>query len=83
MLDWGTGLRVGGYHSKVNMQSAQLGARGTACRRIWLRRAAAYADSARIALEQQLTASPEDAQRNVLLGLALAYPGRKAEATEA
>ncbi|MGH7581121.1 MAG: tetratricopeptide repeat protein, partial [Gemmatimonadales bacterium] len=45
-----------------------------------MRRAAAYADSARIALEQQLTAAPEDAQRNVLLGVALAYLGRKAEA---
>jgi serine/threonine-protein kinase len=47
-----------------------------------MRRAAAYADSARIALEQQLTAAPEDAQRNVLLGVALAYLGRKAEAVE-
>jgi tetratricopeptide (TPR) repeat protein len=47
-----------------------------------MRRAAAYADSARIAIEQQLTASPEDAQRNVLLGLALAYMGRKAEAIQ-
>ena len=47
-----------------------------------MRRAAAYADSARIAFEQQLTASPEDAQRNVLLGVALAYMGRKAEAVQ-
>ena len=47
-----------------------------------MRRAAAYADSARIAFEQQLTASPEDAQRNVLLGVALAYMGRKAEAIQ-
>jgi serine/threonine-protein kinase len=46
------------------------------------RRAAAYADSARIAMEQQLTATPEDAQRNVLLGVALAYLGRKVEAVE-
>jgi tetratricopeptide (TPR) repeat protein len=45
-----------------------------------MRRAAAYGDSARIAIEQQLTASPEDAQRMVLLGVALAYQGRKAEA---
>ena len=44
------------------------------------RRAAAYADSARIAFEQQLTAAPEDAQRMVLLGLALAYMGQKTEA---
>jgi tetratricopeptide (TPR) repeat protein len=41
------------------------------------RRAAAYGDSARVALEQQLTASPEDAQRHSLLGVALAYMGRK------
>jgi eukaryotic-like serine/threonine-protein kinase len=47
------------------------------------RRAAAYGDSARVAFEQQLTASPEDAQRNVFLGLALAYAGRKAEAIQA
>jgi eukaryotic-like serine/threonine-protein kinase len=45
-----------------------------------MRRAAAYADSARAAFEQQLTAAPEDAQRHVLLGLALAYTGRKAAA---
>lgn len=44
------------------------------------RRTAAYADSARIAIEQQLTASPEDAQRRMFLGLSLAYLGRKAEA---
>ena len=44
------------------------------------RRAAAYADSSRIALEQQLKASPEDAQRRVFLGLSLAYLGRKADA---
>jgi serine/threonine-protein kinase len=42
--------------------------------------AAAYADSARIALESQSRAAPDDAQRHVLLGLALAYLGRKAEA---
>jgi tetratricopeptide (TPR) repeat protein len=41
------------------------------------RRAAAYADSARAAFEQQLKATPEDAQRSVLLGVALAYLGRK------
>jgi thioredoxin-like negative regulator of GroEL len=44
------------------------------------RRAAAYADSSRIAIEQQLKASPEDAQRRVFLGLSLAYLGRKADA---
>jgi TolB-like protein/tRNA A-37 threonylcarbamoyl transferase component Bud32 len=41
------------------------------------RRAAAYGDSARSAFEQQLKATPEDAQRRVLLGVALAYLGRK------
>jgi eukaryotic-like serine/threonine-protein kinase len=41
------------------------------------RRTVAYADSAVTALEQQLQASPEDPQRNVLLGLAQAYAGRK------
>jgi serine/threonine-protein kinase len=40
----------------------------------------AYADSARAAFEAQLQASPMDAQRHVLLGVALAYLGRKAEA---
>ena len=45
-----------------------------------MRRAAAYGDSARVAFEQQLTATPEDAQRRVLLGVALAYMGRKEEA---
>jgi tetratricopeptide (TPR) repeat protein len=45
-----------------------------------MRRAAAYGDSARVAFEQQLTATPEDAQRWVLLGVALAYMGRKEEA---
>ncbi|HET7600662.1 MAG TPA: protein kinase [Gemmatimonadales bacterium] len=47
------------------------------------RRAAAYGDSARIAFEQQLTAAPQDAQRNVILGLALAYMGRKDDAIRA
>ncbi len=45
-----------------------------------LRRAAAYGDSARAAFEQQLTATPDDPQRHVLLGVGLAYVGRKAEA---
>jgi serine/threonine protein kinase/tetratricopeptide (TPR) repeat protein len=45
------------------------------------RRAAAYADSARAAFEQQLKATPEDPQRHVLLGLALAYLDRKDGAT--
>jgi serine/threonine-protein kinase len=41
------------------------------------RRAAAYGDSARIALEQQLYAAPNDPQLHALLGVALAYAGRK------
>jgi eukaryotic-like serine/threonine-protein kinase len=44
------------------------------------RLARTYADSARLAFEDQLKAAPEDAQRHVVLGLALAYLGRKAEA---
>jgi tetratricopeptide (TPR) repeat protein len=47
------------------------------------RRAAAYGDSARAAFEQQLTAAPEDAQRQSLLGVALAYMGRKDDAIRA
>jgi DNA-binding SARP family transcriptional activator/TolB-like protein len=43
-------------------------------------RMVAYADSARLALEEQTRAAPEDGQRRVLLGLALAYLGRKEEA---
>ena len=50
----------------------------------WMRgdqaRARAYADSARIALEAQLKAAPDDPQLHVLYGLALAYMGKKAEA---
>jgi tetratricopeptide (TPR) repeat protein len=44
------------------------------------RRIVAYADSARIALEEQVRAAPEDGQRRVLLGLTLAYLGRREEA---
>ena len=47
------------------------------------RRAAAYGDSARAAIEQQLTATPEDPQRNMFLGLALAFSGHKEEAIRA
>ena len=43
-------------------------------------RARAYADSARDAFEQQLQAAPDDAQRLVLLGVALAYLGQGDEA---
>ncbi len=41
--------------------------------------ARAYADSARIALEAQLRAAPNDAQRHAILGLALAYLGRPSQ----
>lgn len=40
----------------------------------------AYADSARHAIEAQLVESPDDGQRHVLLGMALAYLGRFPEA---
>jgi tetratricopeptide (TPR) repeat protein len=43
-------------------------------------RAATYADSARAAFEEQSRAAPDDGQRHALLGLALAYLGRKADA---
>jgi serine/threonine-protein kinase len=43
-------------------------------------RARAYADSARSALEAQLRATPNDAQRHVIHGLTLAMMGRSAEA---
>ena len=39
-----------------------------------------YADSARLAFEEQLRATPEDGQLHAFRGLALAYLGRKAEA---
>jgi serine/threonine-protein kinase len=44
------------------------------------RHAAAWADTARRAVEAQIRAAPGDAQRHVLRGLTLAYLGRKAEA---
>jgi tetratricopeptide (TPR) repeat protein len=43
-------------------------------------RTAVYADSARIAFAEQSRAAPEDAGVHALLGLALAYLGRKEEA---
>jgi tetratricopeptide (TPR) repeat protein len=43
-------------------------------------RMTAYADSARLALEEQIRANSEDAQRHALLGVMLAYLGRKADA---
>ena len=39
-----------------------------------------YAEEARKAIDDQLHAAPNDAQRHVFLGLALAYLGRKEEA---
>ncbi|HEY6148005.1 MAG TPA: tetratricopeptide repeat protein, partial [Thermoanaerobaculia bacterium] len=42
--------------------------------------ARAYAEQARRAFEEQLRATPDNAQRHVFLGLALAYLGRKEEA---
>jgi DNA-binding SARP family transcriptional activator/TolB-like protein len=44
------------------------------------RRAAIYADSARLTLEAQSREAPDDGQRHVILGLALAYLGHKADA---
>jgi len=50
----------------------------------WLRNNPAktrvYADSARLAIEELIRATPENAQNHVVYGLALAYLGRKAEA---
>ena len=44
------------------------------------KRARAYADSGRTAVEAQLAESPDDPQLHVLLGVALAHLGRRAEA---
>ena len=41
------------------------------------RRTRAYADTARVAFEAQIAAAPSDAQARVLLGVALAYLGRR------
>ena len=46
-------------------------------------KARAYADTAYVAMTQQLRESPNDAQRRVVSGLMLAYMGRKAEAIDA
>ncbi len=45
-------------------------------------RAQIFADSARIAFEQQIRESPENDQRHLFRGLSLAYLGRKAEAIQ-
>jgi eukaryotic-like serine/threonine-protein kinase len=45
--------------------------------------ARAYGDSAAVAFQAQLKATPNDAQRHVLLGLALAYAGRMSDAVKA
>jgi tetratricopeptide (TPR) repeat protein len=41
----------------------------------------AYADSARVAFEEQLKVNPNDSQLHALYGVALAYLGRREEAT--
>ena len=41
-----------------------------------------YADTARLAFQEQLRAAPQDPQRHAYRGLALAYLGRKAEAIQ-
>ena len=50
----------------------------------WLRKdpekAKVYADSAQLAIAEQLRGTPDDGQRHVIRGLALAYLGQKAEA---
>ena len=43
-------------------------------------RARVYADSARLAFEERIRNTPDDAQSHIFRGLALAYLGRKAEA---
>ena len=52
----------------------------------WLRKdpakARVYADSAQLAMAEHLRATPDNDQRHVLRGLALAYLGRKAEAIQ-
>ena len=48
-----------------------------------LARSRIYADSARLAFGERLRGAPDDAQSHVILGLALAYLGRKAEAVAA
>jgi TolB-like protein/Flp pilus assembly protein TadD len=46
-------------------------------------KARAYADSARVALEEQVQTAPKDGYRQCLLGLSLAFMGRRVEAVRA
>jgi serine/threonine-protein kinase len=46
-------------------------------------KARTYADSARVALEEQVQAAPKDGYRQCLLGLSLAFMGRRVEAVRA
>jgi serine/threonine protein kinase/tetratricopeptide (TPR) repeat protein len=73
-------LRLGPGEFGDDRASWGLALAGTAALRGDARLARAYGDSARLALEEQLRAAPEDAQLHVLLGTALAYVGRKADA---
>jgi tetratricopeptide (TPR) repeat protein len=73
-------LRLGPGEFDDDRGSWGLALAGTAALRGDARLARAYGDSARIGLEEQLRAAPEDAQLHVLLGTALAYLGRKADA---
>jgi eukaryotic-like serine/threonine-protein kinase len=73
-------LRLGPGEFDDDRASWGLALAGTSALRGNARLARAYADSARIALEEQLRAAPENAQLHVLLGTALAYLGRKGEA---
>jgi serine/threonine-protein kinase len=73
-------LRLGPGEFDDDRGSWGLALAGTAALRGDARLARAYGDSARIGLEEQLRAAPEDAQVHVLLGTALAYLGRKADA---
>ena len=46
-------------------------------------KARVYADSARLVIQDQLVEAPDNAVRHALLGLALAYAGRRGEAIQA
>jgi eukaryotic-like serine/threonine-protein kinase len=76
LLGLGPGVLDGDRASWAFVRMQQYGFRGDR------RRARAYADTARRAYEAQLEASPADPQRHVLLGVALAYLGRRDEAIQ-